>query len=326
MVSRRAFLGLGLAGGVAALSGGIVWSRFSADIKVHRARVSQGSAVISLPFGQMEYATAGQGLPVLAIHGAGGGFDQILGGAKSLLAPDLQIIAPSRFGYLRSTSPADPTPENQADAYIFLLDHLGIEKVAVVGVSAGALSALQFASRHPDRCRSLTLIVPAASTSEDMHQGEGQLPAPGPITRTIIETTLKSDLMFWLSTKVARDQTIRSILATDPAIIATADPRERQRADDMLDNILPITERSEGLRNDGRFAGQPRTVDYDRIKVPSFVISLEDDLFGTAIPARYIAGRIAGARLLIYESGGHIWIGHNDEMFAAVVEFIRQSG
>jgi len=37
----------------------------------------------------------------------------------------------------------------------------GIDKVVVVGISAGAWSSLQFAIRHPDRCRALVLLVPA---------------------------------------------------------------------------------------------------------------------------------------------------------------------
>jgi 2-hydroxy-6-oxonona-2,4-dienedioate hydrolase len=39
----------------------------------------------------------------------------------------------------------------QADAYAQLLDSLGIVKVVVVGISAGAWSSMQFAIRYPDR-------------------------------------------------------------------------------------------------------------------------------------------------------------------------------
>jgi len=56
-----------------------------------------------------------------------------------------QLIAPSRFGYLRSTMPDNLTTAMQADAYAQLLDLLGIDKVVVVGISAGAWSSLQFA-------------------------------------------------------------------------------------------------------------------------------------------------------------------------------------
>jgi pimeloyl-ACP methyl ester carboxylesterase len=175
------------------------------------------------------------------VHGAGGGFDQVISGAGRLVAAGYQIIAPSRFGYLRSSNPNDPSPENQADAYAVLLDELHIESVAVIGVSAGALSALQFAVRQPDRCRSLTLIVPAASVAGNV------LFAPNAMTKAIIEYTLKSDFIYWLGITLARDRVIRSLLATDPALVAAARPDERQRAHDMLWKVLPISERAQGL-------------------------------------------------------------------------------
>jgi predicted alpha/beta hydrolase family esterase len=54
------------------------------------------------------------------------------------------------------------------------------------------------------------------------------------------------------------------------------------------------------------------------------VISLEDDLYRTIEPARFIATKIPGARLVTYASGGHIWIGHDAEMFAEVDAFLKQ--
>ena len=56
--------------------------------------------------------------------------------------------------------PADASPEAQADAHACLLDALGIPNAAVVGVSAGGPSAMQFAIRHPQRTAALVLLVP----------------------------------------------------------------------------------------------------------------------------------------------------------------------
>ncbi|MGO4915940.1 alpha/beta fold hydrolase [Pseudogemmobacter sp. W21_MBD1_M6] len=71
-----------------------------------------------------------------------------------------QIVAPSRFGYLRSAFPEHASPAHQADVLVELLDHLGLARIAVVGGSAGALTAAEFGLRHPDRCSHLALIVP----------------------------------------------------------------------------------------------------------------------------------------------------------------------
>ena len=39
------------------------------------------------------------------------------------------------------------------------LDALGIDRIGVIGVSAGATSALQLALRHPDRVKHLAVLV-----------------------------------------------------------------------------------------------------------------------------------------------------------------------
>jgi pimeloyl-ACP methyl ester carboxylesterase len=62
----------------------------------------------------------------MMIHGTGGGFDQGLLFAHRLRESGFQIIAPSRFGYLRSTFPVDASPAHQADVLVELLDHRGI--------------------------------------------------------------------------------------------------------------------------------------------------------------------------------------------------------
>src|SRR5450755_2081831 len=45
----------------------------------------------------------------------------------------------------RAKLPGNPTTAMQADGYAQLLDRLGIDKVVVVGISAGAWSSMQFA-------------------------------------------------------------------------------------------------------------------------------------------------------------------------------------
>ncbi len=318
---KRVLAASGLTAGILGTIGAVAWSKFCAALRIERERVHRGSRILSSPFGQIEFAIAGHGEPVLIAHGAGGGFDQALFGASRLRAAGFQIIAPSRFGYLRSSSP-DPSPENQADAFAFLLDKLDIQSATVLGISAGALSALQFAVRHPHRCRSLVVIVPAASVAGDPH---GPLPSLGPLRKAIIEHVLKSDFLVWLGITLTRDQMIRSVLATDPALVAAATSNERQRAYDILWNILPISERAQGLRNDTRFASTPQPVPFERVNAPTLVISLEDDFYRTIAPARFIAARIPGARLVTYASGGHIWVGHDAELAAEVDAFLRQN-
>ena len=74
----------------------------------------------------------------------------------------------------------------------------------------------------------------------------------------------------------------------------------------------------------GRLAGNPARVDFGQIRVPTLVISVEDDRFGTAATARDIAARVPQARLVIYPSGGHIWLGHDDDVSDEVARFVSE--
>lgn len=148
LVTRRTVLTLAAAR-IVGVGGSLVRADFSSDLRAARSRVSRGSSVIQFRSGQMEYASKGQGAPVLMIHGTGGGFDQSLDMASPLAEAGYRLIAPSRFGYLRSAFPEDVSSEAQSDAFLDLLDHLKVSRVAVIGGSAGALSAMQFAIRHP---------------------------------------------------------------------------------------------------------------------------------------------------------------------------------
>jgi pimeloyl-ACP methyl ester carboxylesterase len=302
----------------ALLTGGAAAASYAAAIAEADARIGTGSTTIPTRFGTLEYAEAGSGEPLLMIHGTGGGFDQGLGFTRRLVGAGYRVIAPSRFGYLRSDFPDDPSSENQADAFVELLDALGIDKLPVAGGSAGALSAIQFALRHPDRCQALIPIVPATYAP--------QRPTAGAMTgaqETAMRAMLGSDLLFWSALNLVPDQMIGTLLATDPAIVAAAAPDEQARARKILWDILPVSRRSRGLLNDAALAGNPAQVPLSNIHLPTLTISVEDDRFGTCDAARYIAAQVPGARLVTYPSGGHIWIGHDVELFAEIDRFVR---
>ena len=188
------------------------WS-FRSDIRNARENLEGRSKTIRTADGAMEYAVAGSGPPLLMIHGTGGGFDQGLLFTEKLAAKGVKVIAPSRFGYLRSSFPADHSSEAQADAFVALLDHLKLDKVVIAGGSAGALSAVQFALRHPERTRGLILIVPAANV-------EGHDPNEmSPSQEWLVRELTKSDFLYWTARQVAPKQLIGFLLATDPALL-----------------------------------------------------------------------------------------------------------
>ncbi|MGL4238329.1 alpha/beta fold hydrolase [Tabrizicola sp.] len=318
MTTRRSML-LGL-GGLALAGSGYAAGSFREARRLADSRLFGQGSVMDTRAGQLEYAVVGDGPPLMMIHGTGGGFDQGLLFAAGLRRRGFRIVAPSRFGYLGSAFPDGASPAHQADTLVDLLDHLGIERLAVVGGSAGALTAAEFALRHPDRCSHLALLVPAANlTNRDPVEFTA-------LQRLAVNAVLGSDFWFWSLSRLMPGQMIRTLLATDPALLDQVPKAERQRATTILDQLFPISRKVNGLRTDGFWAGTPSTTAYERISVPALVLSCEDDLFGTAATARLLAKRIPDAEITIYPTGGHIWLGHDDEVAERISGFVRGAG
>jgi pimeloyl-ACP methyl ester carboxylesterase len=75
--------------------------------------------------------------------------------------------------------------------------------------------------------------------------------------------------------------------------------------------------------NDARVTTHLERYPLERITAPTLTISVADDLFGTYDAARYTAEQIPGARFLGYPEGGHVFVGHQAEITAAIAEFLR---
>lgn len=297
-----------------------VYLDYRRDLDAAYLRISAGSQVAQTPCGPIEYASAGEGAPVLIVHGASGGIDQGMDAAKGLTAAGLRVVAVSRFGYLRTPLPADASPAAQADAHACLLDALGIKRVAIVGASAGAPSAMQFALRHPDRCSALVLLVPAAYVPRP--SGTPSLTTP-PWTEFLFDTALRSDFLYWAWMRLANRIMVAAILATPPEVLEKAGADERARAAQLLEHTLPVSARRLGLVNDARTTLSLPRYDLERVRVPTLVLAVADDRFGIYEPARYTADHIRGARFVGYPTGGHVWIGHHKEIMGEIAAFLK---
>ena len=314
-------LGTVLSAAAAASASLEIARRYRRDLRRARARISEGSRIARTSAGPIEYSIFGQGSPLLVVHGAGGGFDQGREIARDFEKNGFQVIAVSRFGYLRTPLPADASAEAQADAHAALLDELGIRKAVVLGVSAGAPSSVQLALRHSDRIDALVLGVPGLYFPRPRNGPSVSTPA-GP--RWLFDIALRSDFVFWSALRTARETMIRGILGTPPRVVRDASSSEKARVDEMLDQILPVTPRRRGLQNDAAVISHLERYPVERIEAPTLVISVEDDLYGTFEPARYTAERIPNARFLRFPTGGHLWVGHHDEISSAVVAFLSE--
>ncbi len=300
---------------LAAIAAVAIGALFLPDLRRARAPLIGRSKTIATPYGELEYALLGEGEPALVIHGAGGGFDQSLDMLGPLAELGYRLIAPSRFGYLRSTSPADPTSAKQADAYALLLDRLGVQQADVVAVSAGAWSALQFAVRRPDRCRALVLVVPAPARPAQANDAGA----------AFLRAMFGSEFLAWATIRLAPAlpaAATRAILGSDPALVRAAERSERARARQILDRLLPVGPRRAGMAFDVGSAANPEPCAIDKITCPVLTISAADDAFGTAARAKAIAAGVANGAAVIYPSGGHALIGDYEDARDAIVAFL----
>lgn len=300
----------------------LVNRRFESDMKLARARAAQGSVLVATRCGPIEYQEAGAGVPLLVIHGSGGGHDQGMAWAGALATHGIRVIAMSRFGYLRTPMPTDASAAAQADAHVCLLDALGVPKAAVMGGSAGGPSALQMAIRHPGRVSALVLMVPLAYKPPTEANSAPPMP---PWVEAAMMRMIGSDFLFWSALHLARKQVIKVVLATPPELLANASAEEQARVGAMLDNILPVSLRAEGLRSDTQVGKHLMPSPLESISMPTLVISARDDRYGTYATAQYTASHIAGARFIGFNSGGHVWVGHDDEVRAAIVDLLLPS-
>jgi pimeloyl-ACP methyl ester carboxylesterase len=293
---------------------------YAKDLQRAHERAATDSRIAQTAKGPIEYSVLGQGPAVLLAHGAGGGFDQMLEFAAELAAGGFRVVAMSRFGYLRTPLPPDASPAAQADAHAALLDALGIDRAAIIGISAGAPSSLQFALRYPARCDALVLLVPLAYSPPPTGQ---PAPALTPVARFVFEKTLKSDFLFWVLSRGAQRLLVKTVLATPPRLLHGASADERRRVRGIIEHILPVSERQQGMLNDASIGASLPRYELERIAARTLVISAADDLYGTYVSARYTAEHLPNARFIGYAAGGHVWVGHHREILSEIRTFLR---
>ena len=282
----------GLAAGVTVPTYG-VYLRYRHDMNAARARLAAVDRhAISTRWGPVEYAERGAGAPVLVVHGI---FHNCVGGLLSVREfAGRRFIAPSRFGYLGSTMPLDATPAAQADAFAALLDALGIDQIDVIGESAGATSALQFALRHPARVKHLAVLV-------------GNVPgSPTAVVQPSFAKLFNRQLPLWMLRTFAPSMMVRLVAGLPTGF--TLSREETRFVIEFIDSLFPVSPAGvdfDAFRSNADVNGYT----LEAIRVPTLIIHTRDDQIASHEASRRAAERIPGARFLSLESGGHLMLG-----------------
>lgn len=284
-----------LVGGVLIAAAG--FAVYRRDMRRAYARTEGQSTVIGSPYGDIEYRQGGHGPAVLVIHGSGGGYDQGELMVRAVLDDSFHWIAPSRFGYLRSTAVPGATFDEQAHAYAALLDRLGIERVAVLALSHGGPSALLFAALHPERVSSLALVSCGVASASSGAQAQANQRG------SRLVTLFRHDVLYWGISRFFRRPLMRLMGATDD-VVAHLTAEETALIDELIERMSPVEPRSAGATFDNQAALPNARI--AAIRAPTLIFHATDDTLQLFHHARYAAEHIPGATLRTFEHGGHL--------------------
>jgi pimeloyl-ACP methyl ester carboxylesterase len=284
--------------------------RFRKVMAYHYNRLDNiPSHIYHSKYGDVEYLLRGEGPTILVSHGITGGVDQGIGMSEDFLGSDYRLLYVSRFGYLKSSIPDNPSPELQADVYKELLDHLRIERVFIFGNSAGGTSAIHFAIRYPQNCSGLILL----SSNAPLDTPSGHPP----------KFVFQSNFLYWFAmTLVGKSMMTMFVPKT---ILNNLSKQEMNRLiEGIYFSALPVTERSEGIGFD-LFISNPSINDeipFNNIKSPTLIINAEDDPATLVEGARTLARNIQNSELITFKTGGHILLSQEKEIRHQISQFI----
>jgi pimeloyl-ACP methyl ester carboxylesterase len=272
--------------------------------------MENSTQIINSSWGNIEYCRTGSGFPFLVSHGITGGFDQGLSLVEKYVGGSFNIIAVSRFGYLGSSLPDNGNPESQADVYNYLLESLGIDKVIIFGNSAGGTSAIRFAIHYPDKCKGLILL---SSTTP---------PNPTMPPKPVMQIIFGSDVIYRIVVKLFGNLLLSMFIPK--SVLGKLSKQEVQEIiKDIFKSAMPISKRTNGIIND-MFVSNPDIntgYPYHEIVVPTLIIHDVNDPAAKYSGAMEISQQIPNCKVLRFEGGGHLHIGHEKVIKEAIKQF-----
>ncbi|OHT17774.1 alpha/beta fold hydrolase [Sphingobium sp. EM0848] len=278
---------------------------------------AQTSQYIDTPRWRLHYHVAGEGHPLIMLHGSGPGAS-----GWSNFNPNFAKLAQRYKVYLLDfpgwgkSSEYDPTGENRflanVEATRLFMDGLGIEKAALVGNSMGGLAALMMTALHNDRVtHCITMGAPAPGGPQLFFQPGG--PTEG----------LKILFATYADPSPENFRRLVNVMVFDPAY--ATDELVNQRSANALANPAHLSNflkgaaamNIDGLGQDEVFAGLARTT------TPSLLIHGRDDRTVGVEHSMRLAGVMPNSSLIVFNRCGH-WaqLEHADRFNAMLAAFI----
>ena len=263
----------------------------------------------------LHYHEAGQGRPLILLHGSGPGATgwSNFSGNIEALARRFRVLAVDMPGWGLSDA-ATVEELDHVEAAAQFMDALGIEKAAFVGNSMGGQTSLRLATEHPGRVTHIVTMGPPVGRIPTLF-GAGDGPSEG----------LKVLIQAYQDPSPQRMRDLVEIMVYDKARFAT--PALCQARSDAAQA------RPEHLRN--YVAGLPKGAPLPRwlqpellpaIQVPTLLIHGRDDRVVSFENSLFLLARIPNSRLVVLNRCGH-WamIEHPEEFNRLVADFVANS-
>lgn len=271
-----------------------------------------------------EYSVIGDGIPVMVMHGGHSNCYEEFG-YQHLLDHGFKIITPSRAGYGLSTAASF---HDAITRYVKLLDHLGLDRVHLVGISAGGTSAIKLAALFPERINTLTLqsaVTGKWLTAEHTEYKTAQVIFRSPIERLTwrllaafgnASPRLSFKPMFSSLSTLSYDQAKHLIWEEDMEDVRKMNNRQRSGKGFLLD-----------LKNSALLQKE----DLARVQCPTLIQAGINDRSVSNAHAYFAKLHISSASLKLYNTWGHlIWLGEGSEQVGkdviAFLEAYHESG
>lgn len=133
-------------------------------------------AFADTPEGQIHYATAGKGKPVLFLHQTPRSWDEYRA-VLPLVGRKYWALAMDTVGFGDSYRPREEASiENYARGVIAFLDALGIDRASIVGHHTGGVIAVEVAAAYPGRVDKLLLSSTPYVDAEDRERRKTRPP------------------------------------------------------------------------------------------------------------------------------------------------------
>ena len=256
---------------------------------------------------RIHYQEAGEGAPVLFLHGSGpgaSGYSNFRRNYPYFAAHGFRAIAPDTLGFGHSSKPdVDYTLDFLAGAVAKLTRVLGIERCAIVGNSHGGAMAIKLAVDHPELVSSLVLMAPGGL---ELREAYGKMEG----IRTMMKVFLGPE-------GITREgmRKVFGLQLFDPATLT----------EEILDERMEIA-LTQPKRVLASMSVPHLAPELSRLRCPVFAFWGMDDKFCPVSGATTIAERCPRSRVMLLSSCGHwVMVEHTDLFNRLSVDFLRET-